>query len=392
MNAGAAALAMLLACGVLFALWYFLLLKKSSCKGTQVCCGSGACCKSSLLSHCPAPAFSGTAVRSWTGRDFIPYSGKGWSFFDAQDPTLGLVQYIAGNPNVNDKTSTFFGSTDDQLKMQLVNAPGIALYSTRLTSSDTFDYGLFLMDVRQIPFGRFVWPSWWLNGLIYGNDPDKWSINGEIDIIEGGWQVGGGENALNTFSVHTNSRTSVPYTQPQLNLNEATGNCEYAGPSNGKTCGLNGTQSCPFLGCSRLWPVSANGYGRSFQSNGGGIYAINVQCDSSLKLWFIPANKGSSASYVKIRGIMTSRGALKLETLDALPTADGVETLNLPQKTPTQVFSNLQIVIDTDVCGQAFGSPGRDTCDPDTLYNKLLPVPSFIENSAWIINGISVYQ
>jgi len=319
----------------------------------------------------------------------MPYSNKGWAFFDAAEPTHGQVVYSSGNPDVTNPNSTFVSTTSDQLHIQLQNVPNQAIYSTRLQTLEFFDNGLFVIDAAQIPFGKYVWPSWWLNGLIYGNDPNAWAVNGEIDIIEGGWQTGGGGNAQNTFSIHTNSSPpNTPYIQAKLNLNDSKGNCEY-GTNPGLSCGLKRNQKCPFLGCSILWPSqSAKAYGQSFKDNGGGIYAIYIPCQGSIVLWFIPSNLNKSVSYQNVQSIMKSRQKLTPEILSAL---DGVEMLQLQEATQSDAFKKLQMVINVTLCGDAFTGGSRDTCDTNELYD-LVQQDEYINNAKWIINGVSIYQ
>ena len=356
-------------------------------------CGSSKPCDIIPISPCSAAAsFSGTAIRTWRGSDLIPYSNKGWAFFDAVDPTNGHVIYSSGNPDVNNSDSTFVNSTSDQLHIQLQNVPNLAIYSTRLQTSEFFDNGLFVMDAAQIPFGKYVWPAWWLNGLIYGNDPDAWAANGEIDIIEGGWQVGGGVKAQNTVSIHTNSADAIPdYIQSNLKLNDQTGSCSFNGTSKpGRTCGSKRSYECPFAGCSALWPpANANAYGEAFQKNGGGIYAIYIPCKGSIILWFIPNNHGSS-TYNKVQNIMKSRSKLTPDILNSLKN-DGVETLILDDRNQADYFKKLQMVINVTLCGDAFDQTGRETCNTDELYS-LVQQSEYIKNAKWIINGVSIYQ
>jgi len=321
----------------------------------------------------------------------MPYSNKGWAFFDAADPTHGLIIYSSGNPDVKNSDSVFYNSTPEQLHLQLQNVPNTAIYSTRLQTSEFFDNGLFVMDAAQIPFGKYVWPAWWLNGLLYGNDPDAWAVNGEIDIIEGGWQVGGGDKAQNTVSMHTNSAdASHDYIQTHLTLNDGKGSCSYNGTDqHGHSCGSKRSYECPFGGCSALWPTAANAYGEAFQENGGGIYAIYIPCKGSITLWFIPNNKGGS-TYKRVQSIMQNTGSkLTPEILNSLK-SDGVETLALDDRNQADYFKKLQMVINVTLCGDAFGHPGRETC-PGNLYD-LVQQPEYVKNAKWIINGVSIYQ
>ena len=48
----------------------------------------------------------------------------------------------------------------------------------RITTTKTYNGGLFIADFKRMPFGCSLWPAYWS----CGND---WPTNGEIDILEG---------------------------------------------------------------------------------------------------------------------------------------------------------------------------------------------------------------
>ena len=49
----------------------------------------------------------------------------------------------------------------------------------RLTSTTTFNGGLFIADFARMPFGCSLWPAYWSYGVL------DWPQDGEIDILEG---------------------------------------------------------------------------------------------------------------------------------------------------------------------------------------------------------------
>ena len=138
----------------------------------------------------PSPPGSGPYSRKkfWKGKEIIPEnSNNGWEYVTGRDITThGGVTYV-GTP---DSDVNFAGSDENQLSIIITQVPNEYTNSIRLRTSDTYDTGIFIMDVAQIPFGKYIWPSWWLLGD--WPDGNAWSFNGEIDIIEGGWQPGGG--------------------------------------------------------------------------------------------------------------------------------------------------------------------------------------------------------
>ena len=373
---------------ITFMILYFTKNTTDCSKCTTDCSKCGHNDPTKKIGKCPSD-FTGTLIRSWKGTDIIPTNEKGWSYFIGSDLTHGYVNYYQANPNLNDPSSNFYGSNPNQLKIQLSDVKNVSIDSVRLRSDSTWDYGLFVIDLEKIPYGQYIWPAFWLNGLTTGGSKDTWPIAGEIDIIEGGWDEGGSKT--NTVSIHT----EPGYSQPNLNLNNNGGNCNDCGggPKCGyKTCGKGGRsnppsgETCPFNACSGQWP-KGKGYGEDFYNNGGGIYATQVNCDGTLKLWFVPSNNGKSTSYKSIQKILLSDQKLSSDILDNL-NQDDVEVLNLNIKPDSSPYKNLQIVINTTICGDAFtGENNRDKCDPQTFYS-----PALFENSQWIINTINVYQ
>ena len=361
--------------------------KSKSCPTGQSCRGPCPDCPGDLpvITKCPNSSSKPLKlIRNWNGTDLIPQNNKGWQYLLGPDPTHGLVKYTAGTLD-----NSFKNSTKDNLNIRLVNNPGNFISSIRLNTVETFDYGLFIFDVKQIPFGQFIWSSIWLNGMISGKD--SWPANGEIDVIEGGWQKGGAINAQNTVSFHTEPGCKAQ----NLILNDNTGNCnlcDYPPGSNPScsdipkhhTCGKNTQNLCAFMGCSKVWPpISSNAYGKKFSDNGGGIYAVNLTCDGKIKLWFV------SASEDNYNTIKTS-SSLTPDKLDSLCKPENI----LDAKTVgcNNSFRDLQITINTTICGDAFtGGSLRDTCNSGVVYSNMNN-PTFIENSKWSINSIKVYQ
>lgn len=47
--------------------------------------------------------------------------------------------------------------------------------SVRISSNKTYNSGLFILDVKHMPFGCGTWPAYWLVG-------PNWPSGGEIDV------------------------------------------------------------------------------------------------------------------------------------------------------------------------------------------------------------------
>jgi hypothetical protein len=50
--------------------------------------------------------------------------------------------------------------------------------SIRISTTKTYNGGLFIADFERMPFGCSLWPAYWSVGT-------DWPTNGEIDILEG---------------------------------------------------------------------------------------------------------------------------------------------------------------------------------------------------------------
>ena len=348
-----------------------------------------------------------TLVNKSTGKQIIPENSKGFWTYDAVNlidtTTHGLVTYVGADKSAKN----FEGSTDDKLKIKLNNIPGKSINSIRLKTTMTFDSGLFIIDLNQIPYGKYVWPSFWLLGDYEGN---AWSYNGEIDIIEGGWQKGGGINAKNQSTLHTNTKTgSKPCVQTGIvNLKPYEGsdycsyNPNYTGQDQAKIygpipgpkgcvgsgtkehpdcCGQNKNQICPFNGCGYVYS-SATSYGISFQNNGGGVYACELLDDGNLNIWFwsrdnhkIPVNLS--------------------DTID-ISNWNITATEKINYKPCPNTFSKMRMIINTTIGGDAFtGTGNRDSCNPNSICANevygLVQQPNYIKEATWDINYISVY-
>jgi beta-glucanase (GH16 family) len=108
----------------------------------------------------------------------------GFDFFTDSDPTNGTVAYGSrafaaankhigvvynNNYNTNSTPSAYMGVDYTTITP---NRP-----SVRLTSKQSYNHALVLIDVQHMPTGCGVWPALWMVG-------PNWPNSGEIDIIE----------------------------------------------------------------------------------------------------------------------------------------------------------------------------------------------------------------
>jgi hypothetical protein len=121
-----------------------------------------------------------------------------WDFYTGSDPTGGNVNYqnksaaqSKGLAYVNDSdystvlavdsTSTVAAGGDRDSCVTTVFTVIYALnhsHSVRITSQNSYNGGLFVMDASKMPVGCSTWPSFWTVG-------PNWPYGGEIDIVEG---------------------------------------------------------------------------------------------------------------------------------------------------------------------------------------------------------------
>jgi len=210
-----------------------------------------------------------TLSRTYTGSDFI----NDFSFFTGSDPTgsstdPSAAAYMSqsaaqsqGLAWVNsqghfglsvDSTHTYSGSSKRP--------------SVRISSKQSIDYGLLILDAVHLPYGKGTWPAFWLVGA-----DGNWPYSGEIDIYEGV-----GTSVQNTVSYHTSTGCSYDTSVSQTgSLNTAVGtNCN----------GLANNDEA----CGNVDP-STTSFGSGANSVGGGVYALEWTSDF-IKIWHFNRN------------------------------------------------------------------------------------------------------
>jgi hypothetical protein len=99
-----------------------------------------------------------------------------FNFYTEYDKTYGHVQYVDRATALrNGYATTVDGaarmSVDSTNKFPL-GGPGRP--ALRLTSNNSYTHGMFIADVRHMPYGCGIWPAYWLLG------PEPWPKYGEI--------------------------------------------------------------------------------------------------------------------------------------------------------------------------------------------------------------------
>jgi len=271
----------------------------------------------------------------------------GWTFWNTGDPTHGYVNYLskaaaqqAGLINAT-ASSVYIGSDYKNV------ASGSGRSSVRLTSTQVYTYGLFIMDLSHMPTGCGTWPAWWTVG-------PNWPSGGEIDIIEG----------VNTDSAdQTTLHTNPGCTMANEDRSKFTGNLVNADCQGNTGCGIK---------------TGAGSYGAPFNSHQGGVFAME---------W--------TANYIQT--FYWARGSVPADVTSNSPNPGSwgkpYGYFQLGSNCPNSHFQKHQIVLDLTFCGDwagaVFGSdcPGKGSCT-DYVKNN----PAAFKEAYWTIHYIKAFM
>ncbi|OBZ73025.1 putative glycosidase C21B10.07 [Grifola frondosa] len=186
-----------------------------------------------------------------------------------------------------------------------------------------------------------------------------WPNEGEIDVVEGvnDWTP-------NQSTLHTSSRCTMPASRAQT------------GVSTGNTCDTITTNNTD---CSVNAP-SANSYGPSFNSAGGGWYAME-RTMSFIRVWFWSRNDGSVPSDV-------ANGATTIDTDNW-----GTPYAYFPSESCdlSSHFGEHNIIINLDLCGVWAGAVfNADGC-PGDCVTYVNDNPSSFTNAYFGIQWLKIY-
>ncbi|KAJ7718193.1 glycoside hydrolase family 16 protein [Mycena maculata] len=285
----------------------------------------------------------------YRGNDFL----EKWDFFDAPDPTHGLVNYQNVGNATQKKLALVQGdnvilAVDNTTTLQ----PGQKRDSVRISSKAKYNAGtLFIADFASMPAACGVWPAWWTVG-------PSWPTHGEVDLLEGVHKFG-----TNKMTLHTSAGCVIDRRDQMTGKVDGT-NCESSNADN---------QGCGVL------DNSTTSYGDGFNKAGGGVYA-HMWTNDAIHIWHfaradipvdITANTPDPTTW-----------PVPVGSFGAGPDCDF-----------SQHFQDHVLTIDTTICGDwagnnksmhAAGCPG--TCE------ALLAEPSNFNLARWNISSISVYQ
>jgi len=327
----------------------------SSTRGSP---SSSATSGSASPTSAPLPASPWKLLQAYQGNSFF----NGWDFFTGSDPTNGQVTYVdqgtaqaAGLVEIN-------AAGNAVMRVETTPQVAVTRQSVRITTQQSYTGALVIMDSVHMPTGCGTWPAFWSNG-------PNWPAGGEIDIVEG-------------VNDYTNNQATI-HTNPGCNL---------AGTS-GFTGTLVGGTNCAAVqtgnqGCG-VRAQETNSFGATFNSNGGGVYAMQWDNDG-VSVWFFSRNNIP----VDITGSQPQ------------PSSWGKPQANWPASgcNPFQFFNSHSAIFDTTLCGDwasgvwsATGVPGQEqscaqrtgvsTCEAFIRGNGTAMAEAY-----WEVSYVKIYQ
>jgi hypothetical protein len=98
-------------------------------------------------------------------------------FFSKNDPSRGLALY-QNETNAVSKGLIQMNNQSVLIKPNNKTVSSEGRESVRIHSKESYNHGLFIIDLNHIPTGCGVWPAFWLTGK-------SWGQNSEIDVSMG---------------------------------------------------------------------------------------------------------------------------------------------------------------------------------------------------------------
>lgn len=302
---------------------------------------------------CPVPGMAYSLVHSYAGQALI----NGFNWVDHYDYSHGAVQY----QNQSSAAALGLWSVDPltgsvRLGVDHTNIydPSSGRPSIRLESKEAFNHGLFIADFSHMPPAQCgVWPAFWAYG------PD-WPNSGEVDMIEGV-----NTSPRNLISAHTNDGCML-------------GNA--AQMASGAVQSIDCSESAGSVGCGYAPPPSdETSYGESFNTAGGGIYAMQWDGDY-IKVWHFDRR---SIPRDIIAGKPEPGRWGRPEAVFGGPSCDVDSN-----------FRDLSLVINIDFCGDwgnAVWEPDGCSALGPSCAAYVAHNPAAFNNTYWEVNYINAY-
>ncbi|KAJ4298902.1 hypothetical protein N0V90_004145 [Kalmusia sp. IMI 367209] len=269
-----------------------------------------------------------------------------FDYFTGYDPTHGFVHYVdaegskaqnltVSNSSVQSNSLSTKGTAFLRVDSVDKNAT-TGRRSVRITSRKTYDAGLFIFDVAHSPYGCGTWPALWLS------DPYNWPTHGEIDVVEA---VNMGDTG-NQMTLHTTDGCKIGKHRRRKQTGETqTYDC-YNATNYNAGCGVTGP---------------ASSYGEVFNTNGGGVYAVELRSEG-IRMWLF--NRTSIPADIKSQSPDPSTWGTALADFPNLECDIGNH------------FGNMSIIANIDLCGDWAGQQSIFSSNP----------------AYWAFGGFWVYQ
>ncbi|RSL89206.1 hypothetical protein CEP51_001331 [Fusarium floridanum] len=278
-----------------------------------------------------------------------------FNYFTGYDPTGGFVHYVP-KEQATSLNLTYASSSSAILRVDTSVGPNdepnasTGRFSVRIESKNTYDDGLFIFDVKHTPYGCGTWPALWLT------DRSNWPDNGGIDVMEATNQATDG----NQMTLHTTSGCSMDVRR------KATGkalkkNCDHSKNDNAG-CGVQS---------------DSDGYGTSFNDNGGGIMAMEWR-DAGIRMWQFARDSIPSDITNKKPDPSTWGTALA-----DFPNTD----CNIGSH-----FKNNSIVANIDLCGELVYAVWDESGCSSNCTDLVANNPEAFTNAYWEFGSFEIYQ
>ncbi|KAG1834110.1 glycoside hydrolase family 16 protein [Suillus variegatus] len=287
----------------------------------------------------------------YQGEDFF----NDWDFYTGSDPTGGNVVYQ--NKSAAQSERLAYVNSDGTTVLAVDSTSTVAAGgdrdAVRITSQNSYNGGLFIMDASKMPVGCSTWPSFWTVG-------PNWPYGGEIDIVEGI-----NDQAKNQMTLHSGTSNACT-----IDTDESD---EFTGSVLSSNCYSTETSDS---GCS-IMDSSSTSFAYGFNNAGGGVFALLWDNSTGMSMWHfaranIPDDLTARAPTPSNWG--TPSGFWSAQTCDI-----------------TDNFYDHQMVIDTTICGNWAGGAYSQSGCPGTCTDMVANASNYVD-AKWVINYVAVYQ
>ncbi|KAL1956814.1 hypothetical protein VTO42DRAFT_6764 [Malbranchea cinnamomea] len=285
-----------------------------------------------------------------------------FTFFTGPDPTEGFVKYLseseARDAGLISVIQGYDGEPVAYIGVDYTNEAPEGRPSVRISSSKTYNKGLFIADFTHVPSATCgTWPAFWMLG-------PNWPHGGEIDIYEGI-----NLQNVNSMALHTGPDCSISRELSTHTGMIVTENCDVNAPEQ------------PFnKGCQVLSNDPAS-FADGLNAIGGGMFATEWT-DDGISIWFFSRQSGIPSDI---------ENGIPDPSQWGLPEA----MFKGASCNFTKSFVDLGFVLDTTFCGQWAGqkwstsqcAAKRATCEEFVKHS-----PEAFRESYWEVKSLKVYQ